>query len=386
MKFLFTHLFLENWRNFRKVELPLRERMFIVGPNASGKSNLLDAFKFLADIAKPKGSLASAIEDRGGFTRIRSLHAHGRNQRVRVGVRLVIADTTWEYQLILSGRRNGPAVVDEERVLKNNVDVIVSRPNNDDRADPRLCEQTHLEQLTQNARFRSLADALASVAHVHIVPQVAKSAFQKDEMALRNAPGSDFIERLATLPDKRQRGALRRIEKLLRIAVPQFSQLSITREQRTGRPHLEAQYKHWRGQGALQNEQEFSDGTLRLIGLLWAILDGSSPLLLEEPELSLHEAVVEQLPQILAKASIMRGRQIIVTTHAEKALDDPGISQNEVVELLPSQDDTKVNLASDDEDVRTAAKGHVPLGTIISRRTRPTAIEQLTQQFRSEPA
>ncbi len=84
MKYVFTHLSLESWRNFRKVDLPLRERMFIVGPNASGKTNLLDAFKFLADIARPKGSLAGAVEDRGGFSRIRSLHAHGQNSQVRV--------------------------------------------------------------------------------------------------------------------------------------------------------------------------------------------------------------------------------------------------------------------------------------------------------------
>jgi hypothetical protein len=50
-----SRLLLENWRNFQKVDVALRERMFIVGPNASGKSNLLDAFRFLRDIADPRG-------------------------------------------------------------------------------------------------------------------------------------------------------------------------------------------------------------------------------------------------------------------------------------------------------------------------------------------
>lgn len=385
MKYVFTHLLLENWRNFRKVDLPLRERMFIVGPNASGKTNLLDAFKFLADIAKPsKGSLAGAVEDRGGFSRIRSLHAHGQNSQVRIGVELRTAKARWGYQLTLSGKRNGPAMVEREQVMKDGAEVMI-RPNADDRADPRLREQTHLEQLTQNAEFRDLADALARVAHVHVVPQVAKNVFRSDEIALRDAPGSDFIERLAMLPDKRRRGALRKIERLLKKAVPQFSDLDITREPKSGRPHLEASYRHWRMHGARQNEQEFSDGTLRLIGLLWAILEGDSPLLLEEPELSLHEAVVEQLPQILAKASIMRGRQVVVTTHAEKALDDPGIAQSEIVELVPTKDDTEARLASDDEVVVAAAKAKLPLGQIVSRRTRPADIEQLTLQFRSDP-
>lgn len=383
MKYMFTHLRLENWRNFRRVDLPLRERMFIVGPNASGKTNLLDAFRFLADIAKPKGSLAAAIEDRGGFGRIRSLHAHGQSSQVAIGIELRTAVASWGYDLTLSGKKNGPAVVDQERVLKDGVELL-ARPNDKDRDDPRLREQTHLEQLTQNAGFRDLADALASVEHVHIIPQVAKNLLRSDNLALRDAPGSDFIERLAALPGKKRQGALHKIERLLIKAVPQFSKLQISREPKTGRPHLEASYKHWRKYGAKQNEQEFSDGTLRLIGLLWAILHGVSPLLLEEPELSLHEALVEQLPQILARASIMRDRQVLITTHAEKALDDPGIDQSEIVVLVPTADDTEARLASNDEVVVAAAKAKLPLGQVVARRTRPADIEQLTLQFKSD--
>ncbi|MGH7471174.1 MAG: AAA family ATPase, partial [Longimicrobiales bacterium] len=52
---LFTQVKLDNWRNFRQVNAPLQRRMFIVGPNASGKSNLLDAFRFLRDVAEPEG-------------------------------------------------------------------------------------------------------------------------------------------------------------------------------------------------------------------------------------------------------------------------------------------------------------------------------------------
>jgi len=51
----FTHLKLENWRNFLEVSVVLERRVFLVGPNASGKSNVLDAFRFLRDIADPKG-------------------------------------------------------------------------------------------------------------------------------------------------------------------------------------------------------------------------------------------------------------------------------------------------------------------------------------------
>ena len=35
--------------------------MFLVGPNASGKSNFLDAIRFLRDVAKARGRIASRI-------------------------------------------------------------------------------------------------------------------------------------------------------------------------------------------------------------------------------------------------------------------------------------------------------------------------------------
>ena len=39
-----THLAASNWRNFKNVEFDIGDRLFIVGPNAAGKSNLLDIF------------------------------------------------------------------------------------------------------------------------------------------------------------------------------------------------------------------------------------------------------------------------------------------------------------------------------------------------------
>jgi recombinational DNA repair ATPase RecF len=72
----FMHLKLENWRNFLAVNVRLQQRVFLVGPNASGKSNLLDAFRFLRDVADPQGGLQRAVVKlRGSVSQIRSLHA-----------------------------------------------------------------------------------------------------------------------------------------------------------------------------------------------------------------------------------------------------------------------------------------------------------------------
>ncbi|TAH28242.1 MAG: chromosome segregation protein SMC, partial [Oscillatoriales cyanobacterium] len=72
---IISHIVLQNWRNFQSVNVELRDRVFLVGPNACGKSNFLDSLRFLRDLAKAGGGLQKAVSDRGGVSKIRSLYA-----------------------------------------------------------------------------------------------------------------------------------------------------------------------------------------------------------------------------------------------------------------------------------------------------------------------
>ena len=66
---IISHLIAKNWRNFQQIDVRLSERQFIVGANASGKSNLLDIFRFLRDIVKAEGGgFQKAVKDRGGVS------------------------------------------------------------------------------------------------------------------------------------------------------------------------------------------------------------------------------------------------------------------------------------------------------------------------------
>src|SRR5205823_4712637 len=137
--------------------------------------------------------------------------------------------------------------------------------------------------------------------------------------------GQAFLDRIAKTPEKRRRSRLGVIEEALQIVVPQLQQLQFVRDSDSGRPHLEARYSHWRPNAGWQREDQFSDGTLRLIGLMWSLLEEDSLLLLEEPEQSLNAAIVSQLASVIHRMQRRRRRQVLISTHSEDLLADPGI-------------------------------------------------------------
>ncbi len=55
----FTRICLKNWRNFRSVDVPLRPRTFVLGANASGKSNFFNVFRFLRTLARSEGEASN---------------------------------------------------------------------------------------------------------------------------------------------------------------------------------------------------------------------------------------------------------------------------------------------------------------------------------------
>src|SRR5581483_6955639 len=100
-----------------------------------------------------------------------------------------------------------------------------------------------------------------------------------------------------------------------------------------------------------------SPGTLRLMGILWAVLDGRGPLLLEEPELSLHPEVVRFIPQMFARIQRRTGRQIMLSTHSADLLRDEGIGLDEVFLLSPGREGTEVSPASEFAEVKELLEG-----------------------------
>lgn len=379
-----TRLKLKNWRNFKSLDITLQNRVVIVGPNAVGKSNLLDAIRFLGDVAVPGGGLTSAVEARGGLGRLRYLNARNYNRgRVLVAVTLGDDDVLdqWHYELEFTGDRppgRRPVVHTETVRLGEGSDLLL-RPDADDRADSERLTQTALEQVARNQPFREVADFLSRVRYLHLVPQLIRDPTRAQPVV--NDPfGTDFLDRVATTSKRELEKRFRSLRDALRIAVPQLDTLSLERDV-TGRPHLVARYQHWRPNAALQDERDFSDGTLRLIGLLWSLIDGrSSPavVLLEEPELSLHGAIAARLPAMVARAQATGGSQVLVTTHSADLLTDEGLGLDEVVLLHPGAEGTTATLLSNDsEAVNLVDAGALTAADIVRSRTEPGSLDKL---------
>ncbi len=376
----FTKLVLQSWRNFLSVEVALRDRMFVVGPNASGKSNLLDAFRFLRDIAEPRGGFQQAVQSRGGVSRLRSLHAR-RYPDVIADVSLDLDGTSWQYHLAFGQDNVRRPVVKEEKVWKQG-SLLLERPDPNDKGDPGRLGQTHLEQVNANQSFREVAAFFAQVRYLHTIPQLIRDP---ERYARKNGGpdpyGGDLLEQLARMQKEQRRtfdSRLRRINEALRVAVPRLKELRVDRDD-AGHPHLRGLYG--RPDAGWQSEDQFSDGTLRLLGLLWSVLEGSGPLLLEEPELSLHEAVVQHLPPMIWRATRKSRRQLLVSTHSASLLSDQGIAAEEVLLLRPTDEGTVVTVAADSDEIRALLDGGVPMGEAVLPRVAPAQPEQLLLKF-----
>lgn len=357
-----SRLKLKNWRNFRSGEIKsLPDSVYILGPNASGKSNFLDIVRFLRDVSKSRGGgIQDAIERRGGVKKIRCLHAR---QDTEILVEADIAnddgELVWKYVLGFnippSGKRE-PQITKERvtRILGDKQSrVVVNRPNSADKKDEILLRETHIEQISTNGEFRELAEFFADATYVHLVPQLLKFGDQMGGQVMEDDPfGQEFMLRIARTQKRSRDTRLKRIETALRTIVPHLEDLQFVQDDVSGQPHLEIRFKHHRPKGAKQREDQFSDGTLRIMSILWLLQERSeSPLLLEEPELSLNEEIVAQLPRIMAsvKSKSRSGRQFFITTHSHALLSNAGIDPNGIVVLTPSDDGSSLRNVSESE-------------------------------------
>ena len=381
---IISRLKLTNWRNFTNADVTLRDRVFIIGPNASGKSNLLDAIRFLRDVAKREGGgLQSAVNRRGGVHKLRCLSARA-NSSIGIEVHLssdIDTPVEWVYRLAFTIERAGNhRLLVEEETVEHNDKIILNRPDRDDENDQERLTATALEQINVNRPFREVANFLGAVTYMHLVPQLIRYGSEIGGSRLENDPfGQGFLERIATANKRLQKRYLYNIQQAVAAIVPQVKEIAFERDEATGQPHLKARFDNWRGHDAWQREDQFSDGTLRLIGLFWSLLESRGLLLLEEPEISLNRDIVMRLPSLIHKLSRpiqrqqdgqrrMERRQVILTTHSSDMLCDHGIDGREVLYITPEKEGSIIESMADNDEMRHILEAGVMPGEVAPFR------------------
>ncbi len=329
--------------------MSLQERVFIVGANASGKSNLLDAIRFLRDLAKDGGGLVTAVNERGGLRKIRCLAA---KKDTNIEIKAEISERTsfdgdathkWTYRLIFNqeggGIRRFIPIIKTECIERKGMQPLQNNKAN---------SYTYLEQPSLlGDDFIDLRKFLSSITYQHLVPQLLRYP----HLFLDVGKGDDhfgrsFIEQVNRCNKNTRNSRLKIIQKTLKKFVPGLNELQLEKDTE-GNPHLQINHAHWRYRGSIQYEDQFSDGTLRLIGFMWSIMDGAHPLLLEEPELSLHPFIVRNLAEAISRFQKRKGgerRQVIITTHSPEILQK-GIALEEIVMLKTGRESTEAVLA-----------------------------------------
>ncbi|MDR2704848.1 MAG: AAA family ATPase [Planctomycetaceae bacterium] len=374
-----SRLTARNWRNFTKIDVAFQETVYLVGPNASGKSNFLDIFRFMRDVVSPKGGgLQKAIANRGGLKKIRSLAAR-QHPNIELSFELkqnlssLIPD--WIYTLSFQGDRAQRVKIVSESVRKNGKEIL-SRPNQDDQNDPERLTQTFLEQINANKDFREIADFFDDVLYLHLIPQLLRFGNLLAAQRLESDPfGQGFLDEVAVTPKKIRDSRLTRINRILQNVIPQFKELTFERDHMTGSPHLKMLSVHWRDKEAWQTEDQFSDGTLRLISLLWTLMSSNNLVLLEEPELSLHGSIVEQIPKLIRETRSTRKTvygQIFVSTHSEQLLSDRSLDGKFFLIVRPGEKGESPIVEPLGEDDLQAIRAGIPPADIVFGHTKPT--------------
>lgn len=357
---------IKDYKSIGLCDVALRPVTLLVGRNGAGKSNFLDALRFVADAMRT--TLDHAIRDRGGVDSVRRKSTgHPRNLAIELEL-TPTADQFVRYGFEISAKSPGSFEVKQERLdifrsaRRERVAGFVRRGSNIDDASEKMPATTpdRLALVTASGLevFRPTYDLLTSMGFYNFSPEVMKDVRAPDADEVLRSDGANIasvVGRLHSIDPP----TIERINQFLAQIVPDIT--GVSRRPLGPKETLEF---HQRVKGA-KNPWSFyassmSDGTLRALGALVAVMQLQSPsgrvrlVGIEEPETALHPGAAGALMDALREASSRT--QVLVTTHGVDLLE-AGVSTDEIL-VVVSRDGT-THVAPIDPASREAIADHL---------------------------
>ena len=342
---MITSVRLINFKNFADETLKLGPFTVIVGANASGKSNIRDAFRFLHGIGRgytlaeiiggkygvggqlewePIRGAPNAVSRLIGFGAVTSFSIHAnsrldeerRNLRCNVGVDQHKPD---KFQML------------EEKLTVGNCMAYESSPNfestfwlNFGNGKAPLGISRSQPALSQLATGHFMYHPIPGLGIFEELGRMRFFDFKPDVMKLPSVAGttlSDYGENLPSVLHSICADKIR--EEILASWIRGLTPMDVSgfgfSETRSGRMEFEVVEENGRRIGA----DAVSDGTLRFLGMLVALLNAESDSVyfFEEIDTGLHPARLSLLVDLIETQTKRRGFQVITTTHSPALLD-----------------------------------------------------------------
>jgi predicted ATPase len=328
---------IRNYKSIAACQVSLGSLMFLVGANGSGKSNFLDAIRFVSDGLRT--SLDHALRERGAIKEVRRRSGgHPNHFAVRLGFTLPDG-RAGHYAFRVGAKPSGAYEVQDEECVIHPIEALGSSHRFRVQSGKLLHSSVPLMPAVVSDRlflvaasgipeFRPVFDGLSRIEIYNLNPREIAAMQKPDPGEILRRDGSNAASVLHQLtPEVRELVRMNLSRIVPGVADTEAKTLG-SLETVEFRQTVKGQAHPWSFLASAM-----SDGTLRAFGILLAAFqaaspkpDGHPPLLigLEEPEMALHPAVAGVLLSALRQGA--RHCQILVTSHSPELLDNPDIS------------------------------------------------------------
>jgi predicted ATPase len=302
-------LTIKNFKSIREQTLALGRLNVFIGANGSGKSNLIEAFRFLREIVNQ--NLAGYTGMKGGAD---ALLYFGRKKSPEMSFHLEFSagGTTSSYLATLTGTDEDTFLISEETELYT---TVLRHPRNIVTVSSFSKESKLLMALDVFSK-EALRNLIGyRVYHFHDTSDKAAvkgAADVEDNRFLR--PQAENLAAFLYWMQQKHPDHFANIQDTVRQIAPFFQEFRLA-PSKLNESKIRLEWKE-KGSDAYFNASSFSDGTLRFLCLATLLLQPELPavVLLDEPELGLHPAAVALLADLLSSAATRT--QVIAATQS----------------------------------------------------------------------